>query len=209
MTSIKDTLLHFQYKYSLVFNLGLNRKKFQCDSTVDKLFAVNNSRNTFIGLILTFCASAFLFTGVTQAFNWQNEKFVEFISVIFVIHAVIGLAGLRQFLWLINGRQEMTIENGRLILEKKGTFWTKPKVYAVDRVTDIREGIDVEGLSLFDKIRFNIELNRKVMLGHVTGQVLFNYQNEVIKVFSELDKDEKTFLIDEIKRKIDAATNNT
>jgi uncharacterized membrane protein YhaH (DUF805 family) len=202
MAKMKHILLDFIYKYSLVFNFGLNRKKFECIATGDKLFAVNNSRNTIIALLFTFCACAFLFTGIAQTFNRQHEISIEFIIVFFVIHPVIGLMGLKQFLWLINGRQEMTIENGKLILEKKGTFWTKPKIYSVDRVTNIREGIDEQTLSLKDKIRYNSRLNRKVIFGHVTGQVLFNYQYDEIKVFSDLDKNEKTFLIDEIKKNI-------
>ncbi len=157
MTNIKDTILNLQYQYSRLFNLGVNRKFFECISSKDRLFAMNTSKNTFIALIFTLFSCGLLFTSFIEAFVNRNEITTEFVIVFFVIHFIIGLLGLRQFLWLINGRQELIIENGNLTLTKKGTFLTSPKTYSLDMVTNIRQAINEDNLSLFDKTKHSIK----------------------------------------------------
>lgn len=198
MTNIKDTLLNFQFQYSRLFNFGLNRKKFEVISTSDKLFAMNTSKNTFIALLFTLFSCGLLFSGFIEGFINKQEITMAFI-IVFGIHFIVGLVGLRQFLWLINGRQELVIENGNLTLTKRGTFFTKPKTYSLDFVANVRQAIDESNLSLIDKIQFNIGLNRKVIFGHIIGQVLFDYKNNTIKLFNDLDKNERIELIKKIK----------
>ena len=94
----------------------------------------------------------------------------------------------------------MTIEDGNLTLTKKGTFLTKEKIYSFDLVTNIRQAIDEDSLSLFDKIQLNIGLTRKVLFGHIIGQILFDYKGKTVKVFNDLDKNERIRLIDEIEK---------
>lgn len=197
---MKNVILNLQYQYSRLFNIGLNRKKFDCVSTPDKLHAMNTSKNTFIALLFTFFSCGLLFSGLIEASNGKNEITIGFAIVFFVIHFTVGLLGLRQFLWLINGRQEMIIENGNLTLTKKGTFFTKTKIYSINLVTNIRTAIDEDSLSLFDKIRYNIGLNRKVLFGHIIGQILFDYKGKTVKLFNDLDKSERLSLINEIEK---------
>jgi hypothetical protein len=70
---MKETILNFQYQYSKLFNLGLNRKRFEINSTTDKLFAMNTSKNTFIALLFTLFASGHLFSGLIVGLN-STEK---------------------------------------------------------------------------------------------------------------------------------------
>ena len=201
MTTKKSTILNFQYQYSKFFNLGLNRKKFEITSTKNRLFAINNSKNTFIALLLTLFASGHLFSGLIVGLTSTETLGLEFF-VTFSLLFVVGLIGFRQFLWLLNGKQEMTIENGNLTLCKKGIFLTKPKKYSLDNVENIRQSFDEDALSLFDKIQQNVRLNRKVIFGHINGQVLFDYNGQTVKIFCDLDKTERLELINEIiKRK--------
>jgi hypothetical protein len=197
MTNIKNALLNIQYQYSRLFNIGLNRKRFEIISNNDHLFALNTSKNTFISLFFTLMLSGYLFTGFIEGYINKKEVTVEFVLIFFSF----GLIGLRQFLWLINGRQEMTIENRNLTLTKKGTFLTKPKIYNLDLVTNIRQAIDEDNLSMIDKIKLNIGLNQKVLLRHIIGEILFDYNGKTIKVFNDLDKDERTKLINEMSKR--------
>ena len=185
--------------YSRLFNLSFSRKKFEYVSSKDKLFALNTSANTFIALIFTLFSCAFLFTGFIEAFVNKSEISIEFI-IVFSLHFLIGLSGLRHFLWLINGRQELTIENGELILIKKGTFLTKPKTYSFDSVTNIRSAISDDNLSIIDKIQQNISLNRKVFFRQILGQILFDYKGKTIRVFNDMNSKERSELIIEIMK---------
>lgn len=197
---MKETILNFQNQYSKLFNLGLNRKKFEIDSTTDKLFAMNTSKNTFIAILFTLFASGHLFSGLIVSLS-STEKLDTDFYLAFTILFIVGLIGFRQFLWLVNGRQEMTIENGTLTLTKNGTFFTKPKSYTFDKVENIRQAFDEDNLSLFDKIQKNIGVNRKVIFGHIYGQVLFDYNQQTVKIFCDLDKDERQKLIDEMNKR--------
>jgi hypothetical protein len=197
MTNIKNALLNIQYQFSRLFNIGLNRKKFEIISNSDNLFAFNTSKNTFFSLFFTLMLSGYLFAGFIEGYINKKEVTVQFVLIFFIF----GLIGLRQFLWLINGRQEMTIENRNLTLTKKGTFLTKPKIYNLDLVTNIRQAINEDNLSIIDKIKFNIGLNQKVLLRHIMGEILFDYNGKTIKVFNDLDKNERVKLINEISKR--------
>ncbi len=161
---------------------------------------MNTSKNTVIALLFTLFASGHLFSGLIVGLS-SIEKLDTDFYLAFTILFIVGLIGFRQFLWLVNGRQEMTIENGTLTLTKNGTFFTKPKSYTFDKVENIRQAFDEDSLSLFDKIQKNIGVNRKVIFGHIYGQVLFDYNQQTVKIFFDLDKDERLKLIDEMNKR--------
>lgn len=196
---MKDVILNFQYQHSKLFALGFNRKKFEMNASRDKLFAMNTSKNTFIAVLLTLFTSGHLFSGLSVGLGSKENLDTDF-YVVFTILFIIGLIGFRQFLWLVNGRQELTIENGTLTLYKKGTFLTKPKIFDLEKVLNIRQAFNEDNQTLFDKIQKNINVNRKVIFGHTFGQILFDYNGNTIKIFNDLDKEERLKLIDEINK---------
>ncbi len=187
-------MLNSQYQFSKLFNLGVNRKKFECVSTEEKLFAMNTSKNTFGSLLLTLFASGHLFSGIIIAFTSEEKLSADF-YIVFSVLFIVGIIGFRQFLWLVNGRQEMIIENGFLTLLKKGTFLTKPKVYSFNQVENIREAFDEDQHSLYDKIQQNSKVNRKVLFGHILGQISFDYKGVIIKFFCDMTKEERAYLV--------------
>ena len=196
--NIKNTALSFQYQYSRIFTFGLNRKKFVCLPKSNSLFASNNSRNTFIALGFTLFSCGLFFSGIIEGFINENEITTEFILVFFVAHPIVATIGLRQFLWLINGRQELRIENGKMPLTKKGTFLTKTQTFELEHVENIRNEIQEDSLTLYYKILRNISLNRKLLFSHIIGEILFNYKGKKVKLFNELTESQKTELITEI-----------
>ena len=197
MANTKDKILGFQYQFSRLFNFNLKTKKFDCISSKDKLWAMNTSKSTVIAIIFTLFGSAHLFSGFIEYYNENGEVQADF-YIAFSILFVFGLLCFRQFLWLIKGRQEMTIENGILTLTKKGTFLTTAKSYSLDFVTNIREAFDENSLTQIEKIQLNITLNRKVLFRQIIGQVLFEYKGKTIRVFNDLDKKQRDNLIEEM-----------
>jgi hypothetical protein len=200
--TVKDSILNLQYRYSKLFTLGLKRKKFAMRATESGFEAENNSRNTFLALLCTLLACGLLFSGIIEARVNENEITIEFILVFWVVHVLVGLIGLRQFLWLANGKHLLKIDNGVLTLDKSGTFLTRPKKFdlkKIDRVTPISND---EQANLFDKIQTNIRLNHRLLFGHTYGQVSFEYNGKTVKVFSDLNPSEKTALIEKIENEI-------
>jgi len=206
--NIKDKSLNFQYQYSRIFAFGLNRKKFVCLPKSNSLFASNNSRNTFIVLGFTLFSCGLFFSGIIEGFINGNEITTEFILVFFVAHLIVATIGLRQFLWLINGRQELRIENGKMTLTKKGTFLTKTQTFELEHLENVRNEIKENSLSLYDKTLRNIALNRKLLFSHIMGEILFNYKGKKVKLFNELTENQKTELITEINNLKQKPTHN-
>jgi hypothetical protein len=174
----------------------------------ESLFVSNNSRNTFIALGFTLFSCGLFFSGIIEGFLNGNEITTGFILVFFVAHPIIATIGLRQFLWLINGRQELRIENGKMTLTKKGTFLTKTQTFELDHVENIRNEIEENSLSTYDKILRNIALNRKLLFSHIMGEILFDYKGKKVKLFNELTENQKTELITEINNLKKKPTHN-
>ncbi|WP_420320344.1 hypothetical protein [Flagellimonas sp.] len=206
--SIKDTGLNLQYQYSRIFTFGLNRKKFVCSPKNNGFFALNNSRNTFIALGFTLFSCGLFFSGIIEGFVNGNEITTEFIAVFFIIHPIVATIGLRQFLWLINGRQELRIENGKMTLTKKGTFLTKTQTFELKDVQNVRNEVQESLLSTYDKTLRNIALNRKLLFSHIMGEILFDYKGKKVKLFNELTENQKVELITEINNLKEKPTHN-
>ena len=206
--SIKNTGLNLQYHYSRIFTFGLNRKKFVCSPKNNGLFAFNNSRNTFITLGFTLFSCGLFFSGIIEGFVNGNEITTEFIVAFFIIHPIVATTGLRQFLWLINGRQELRIENGKMTLTKKGTFLTKTQTFELKDVENVRNEIQESSLSTYDKTLRNIALNRKLLFSHIMGEILFDYKGKKVKLFNELNENQKVELITEINNLKEKPTHN-
>lgn len=94
----------------------------------------------------------------------------------------------------------MRIENNRLTLTKKGFFWTKPKVFDMRFVKNIRKALDQDSLTLYERIFRNFGLYRKTFFNHILGEILFDYKGKTIKVFNDLTENEKDQLIAEMKK---------
>ncbi|SNR53012.1 hypothetical protein SAMN04488009_2162 [Maribacter sedimenticola] len=206
--SIKNIGLNLQYQYSRIFTFGLNRKKFVCSPKNNGLFALNSSRNTFIALGFTLFSCGLFFSGITEGFVNGNKITTEFIIVFFIIHPIVATIGLRQFLWLINGRQELRIENGEMTLTKKGTFLTKTQTFKLKDVQNIRNEIQESSISTYDKTLRNIALNRKLLFSHIIGEIIFDYKGKKVKLFNELTENQKVELITEINNLKEKPTHN-
>ncbi|MGG9963183.1 hypothetical protein [Ferruginibacter sp. SUN106] len=196
----KNIILSFFSNFSKLFNIGLRKKRFEIVSTSDSLYASNTSRSTFFAIIFTLFGSCHLVTGFIEYYTAKGQVEIDFF-IAFGILFLIGLLCFRQFLWFVFGKQELTIQNGQLTLQKKGTFFVKPHYYLVENITNVRQGINEEHLTELEKIQLNISLNRKVLFIQIFGQVLFDYNGKKIKIFNDLKQEERIQLIQEINKR--------
>lgn len=199
MDGFKESILNFQNKFSRLFNFGFRQKKFEYKISSDSFWAVNTSKSSFFTILFTLFGSAHLVSGLIEYYNEEGKVGLDFYFA-FGILFIVGLICFRQFLWLVNGRQELLIQDNKLTLTKKGTFFTNPKTYDLDKISNIRQYIDEERLSTFEKTQMNISLTRKILFNHILGQILFDYFGKTIKVFNDLEESERKFVINEMTK---------
>jgi hypothetical protein len=199
MDSFKESKFNFQNKFSRLFNFGFRRKKIEYKISGDTFWAVNTSKSSFFTILFTLFGSAHLITGFIEYYNEEGKVQFDF-YVAFGFLFIVGLICFRQFLWLVNGRQELLIQDNKLTLTKKGTFFTSPKMYDLDKISNIRQYIDEEQLSTFERTQMNISLTRKILFNHILGQILFDYLGKTIKVLNDLEESERKFIINEITK---------
>jgi hypothetical protein len=197
--AMDDALLSVQYNYTRWMSSGFKRRRLEVTSGNGKLFALNNSGNTVVAIFFSFFLSGHMFSGLLVGFSSRESLSTEF-YVVFSILFLIGLIGFRQFLWLVNGRQELTIEGGFLILKKRGTFFTRPGKFELDKVYHVRPAFDEETQTMYDKVQMNIRTLRNTLFGHNIGQILFNYEENECKLFCDLSREERLRLVGEMNK---------
>lgn len=198
MPGENNPVLDFMSWYLKLFIVGINRKRYELTCTDERLYAINNSRNTIWAILFYGLGSLFIFSGLTELHHLSKPVDTGFIIVFFIVHPAFGILSLRQFLWLVNGKQIMIVEEGNLTLSKKGTFFTFDKTYPLESIKNIRRAIDESQLSSIEKIVNRASIFRKAFLVQIFGEVLFDYQYNVVKIFNDMDDNEKEQLIDEL-----------
>ncbi|MFV5698086.1 hypothetical protein ACM55H_06915 [Flavobacterium sp. ZT3R17] len=138
----------------------------------------------------------------------ENEVSLGLILVGFIIHPIFGILGLRKFLWLIRGKEIITIDNLNLKITKSGSFWIKDKIFEKKEIKNIRDKFEDELYSKdrskwFNENMNSIKENQRIMLCFTIGEILFDYKFSKIKVFNCLNESERKVLIDELKKQIE------
>jgi len=175
--------------FTPLFSKPYNRKKFILEVSENRFYAINTSKNTYMAIIFTLMGSLQVFSGLIEGFKRGailNSEFILVFSFLFIV----GIISFRQFLWLTRGKHEMIIENEKLTLSKKGTFFTFPKVYDINNIKDVRIIFD-EGNTYIENQLNQMSLMRKVIYSHTIGQVSIKYKATFIKIFSDLTKQER------------------
>lgn len=128
--------------------------------------------------------------------------FTGLIIIGFVIHPLFGIIGLRKFLWLVNGKEVLTIDNKKLTIQKKGTFWTRDKAYELKHIKDLKSKYETEiFLSQPKKFAENhlaIKELQRTFLFFTIGEIEFKYKYKKIKLFNDLEDEERDLIISEI-----------
>ncbi|MBC7440866.1 MAG: hypothetical protein H7250_12895 [Flavobacterium sp.] len=189
----------------LNFRIGKPNFRFYTENGI--FYAENNSRKTFFSLIFFGMLSLFIFAGFFLLKD-AKEISLELIFIGFVIHPLFGIIGIRKFLWLIRGKEIITIDNLNLKITKSGSFWFKDRVFEKKEIKNIRDKFDDELYSKnrsewFNKRMNSIKEHQRTMLGITIGEILFDYKFSKIEVFSCLNESERKILLNELKKQIE------
>ena len=99
----------------LDFNIGKPKFKYYTENSI--FYAENNSRKSFFAILFFGFMSVFIFSGVFLLINNKNIS-LDLILIGFIIHPIIGIYGLRKFLWLIRGKEIITLIRKKSLWEK-------------------------------------------------------------------------------------------
>lgn len=100
---------------------------------------------------------------------------------------------MRVFIWMLKGKEVITIGQGILRLEKKGALLSRPKEYALDEVKFIRvqdEGTNYGGFGR----RYG-----PLTAFNVGGMIRFDYGLQTVKFANDLDEAEAKYIIQQLK----------
>lgn len=192
----------------LDFNIGKPKFKYYTENGV--FYAENNSRKSFFALLFFGFMSIFIFSGLIVLIN-KKEMSLELILFGLITHTIVGIFGLRKFLWLIRGKEIITIDDDNIKISKIGTFWTNDKIFKKSDVKNLRDKSEDEiyiktQFEFFNEYRNSIREHQRVMLYLTVGEILFDYKFSKIRVFNWLNQNERKILIDEMRKHIEIKT---
>ena len=189
----------------LDFNIGKPKFKYYTENGI--FYAENNSRKNFFALLFFGMLSFFIVSGLILLIN-EKEISLELIVIGFIIHPIVGIFGLRKFLWLIRGREIISIDGENMKISKSGTFWIKDKIFKKSDIKNLRDKFEDEDYNktpfeFFNEYRNSIKEYNRGMIYLTIGEVLFDYKYSKVRVFSWLNKNERQILIVEMKKHIE------
>ena len=114
MNSFLKLSLALQRAQIKIFNFGLQRKIFEISTKKDNFKIINSSKNSFFILIFFGSCSLGLISSIEEIYKGEY--------IFAGINIIIGIIGFRKLLWLLYGKEILTIEKTNLIIEKEGTL---------------------------------------------------------------------------------------
>jgi hypothetical protein len=170
------------------------------DNLTDLQIVIPAKKNWFIIIFIGawlcgwFLGEIFAITMVTRlgVINFGSL----FLIVWLIGWTVGGLLALRFFLWILKGKEIITVGQGRLVIDKKGMLLYKPKTYDLNEVKNIRVQEDNHDNGGFLGRRSN-------NFGTInSGETIkFDYGLKTIKIAGGLDEAEARFIIQKLKDK--------
>lgn len=202
-----ELIASLQRKMIEVWMLNLRKKKFTYHSVNNIFKAVNSSKNGLI--VLWFCGGFSIVWPIVTIqilFDPAARAEIKMILPAIIVMGTISFFAFRQFLWLVKGEEHLEIDKENLTITKTGSFWTKPKVYSLALISDVRskqEDWDRKGLHplVSQNIQLTTEL-RNMFVSFSIGEIRFRHKNEQVKLFNNLTDDERNLVMEEIKKAV-------
>lgn len=188
----------------LDFNIGKPKFNYYTENGI--FYAENNSRKNFFTILFFGFMSIFIFSGLILLIN-EKKISLGLIVIGFIIHPIVGIFGLRKFLWLIRGKEIIIIDDENLKISKIGTFWTSDKIFKKSEIKNLRDKFEDNTYNktpfdFFNEYRNSIKELQRSMLYLTIGEILFDYKFSKIRVFNWLNENERKILLNEIKKHI-------
>ncbi len=161
------------------------------------------SRRNLMTYFIAFFMTYFLVIASMILLQEQNKLTIS----MFIIAIVIGTFGIRLFLWLIFGKEIITIENGKLICSKTGTFLTPKKEFEIALIKELRISYSfIEKEQGFEGVK-GIVTKMSYRMPYVkimdVGRLLITLKNKRnYKILNGLNVEEGKKAIDKINRLI-------
>jgi hypothetical protein len=127
-------------------------------------------------------------------FDWNSTHTLNFFMLFWLVGwSVGGLFAFRMLYWMIAGKEIITLEPGRLSIEKKGALFVRPKHFALSEVKNIR--VQDDGLGSWPQYRRS---NFNMSEG---GMIRFDYGFKTVKFATGIDEAEAVYILDLLKAK--------
>src|SRR5690606_16286537 len=125
----------------------------------------------------------------------DSEAASGFLIVWLTFWTVAGLFALRVLLWMVWGKEVITFERGQMTIHKRGSLLTKPKIYDLKEMKNIR--VSEQG-SAFPMWPYN---GTNFLTPGTNGTIKFDYGLKAIKIADGLDEVEARFILDKLREK--------
>jgi hypothetical protein len=118
-----------------------------------------------------------------------------FLLVWLVAWTVGGFLAIKSWLWIIKGKEIITVGQGQLSIDRKGALFFKPRVYDLNEVKNIRIQDDRPAFSGFAEKRSDNSMFNS------TGIIRFDYGLRTIKFANGIDEAEAKYILDKLKER--------
>lgn len=137
---------------------------------------------------------SFAIAAVTNLFG--DNPAGLFILFWLIAWTVAGFFVFRAFLWMLKGKEIITVGQGRLSIARKGVLFSRPKVYDLNEVKNLRVQEDKTDIG-------EIFSGRRSDLGpfKLGGKIRFEYGLKTVKIANGIDEAEARFIIDKLKER--------
>jgi hypothetical protein len=168
------------------------------DNLTDLQIIIPVKRNWFVILFLGawlcgwFLGEIAAIAGLTGLLGGNFGGF--FILFWLIAWTVGGILALKTFIWNLKGKEIITIGQGSLTIDKKGSLLFKSKTYDLNEVKNLRVQDDHPGSSgLFGRSRNDLSTMNS------SGTIRFDYGLKTIKFAEGIDEAEANFIVQKLK----------
>ena len=169
------------------------------DNITDLQIIIPARKNWFIILFTGAWLGGWLFgevfaiTAVTGILGGNPAGF--FVLFWLIGWTVAGFFVIKTLVWMLGGKEIVTIGQSRLTIDKKGALLFRPKIYDLNEVKNMRAQDDNPGHSggFFGGHRNNFGAFGSV------GTIRFDYGLQTVKFAAGLDEAEAKFIIQKLK----------
>jgi len=140
-----------------------------------------------------FCGEVAAIGAVTGIFGKNSAGF--FLLFWLAGWTVGGVFAFRFFYWMAAGKEVITVGNGTLCIDKKGSLFSKPKTYDLNNVKNMR----VQDTGNFNN---DFGFGTRNTFSQLNGGVIrFSYGFQTVKFAIGIDDTEANYILDTLKEK--------
>jgi len=136
----------------------------------------------------------FALGAVTGLFGGFSRNPAGFFILFWLIGWTVGgFFAMRVFIWMLKGKEVITVGQGILKIDKKGALLSRPKEYSLDEVKLIRVQDEGGSYSGFGR-RYGT-----LTAFNLGGMIRFDYGLQTVKFAGDLDEAEARYIIQQLK----------